>query len=146
MCLLITKNFLFWIFWRGKMWCFWAKKLMENWYLLITEKFLVWSFWEWEIRSLLSQKVDAKMLFTGYWEVLVLNFLVIGNTVFFESRSWWNDDIYWLMRSSSFELFGNRKYGLFLSQDVDEKMIYTWCFWAFHDIPGPGKYGFSCSV
>ena len=91
-------------------------------------------------------KIDAKMLFTGYWEVLVLNFSVIGNTVFFESRSWWNDDIYWLMRSSSFELFDNRKYGLFLSQDVDEKMIYTWCFWAFHDIPGPGKYGFSCSV
>ena len=25
-------------------------------------------------------------------------------------------------------------------------MIFTWSFWAFHDIPGLGKYAFSCSV
>ena len=25
-------------------------------------------------------------------------------------------------------------------------MIFTWSFWAFHDILGVGKYGFSCSV
>ena len=25
-------------------------------------------------------------------------------------------------------------------------MIFTWSFLAFHDIPGLGKYGFSCSV
>ena len=25
-------------------------------------------------------------------------------------------------------------------------MIFSWSFWTFHDIPGPGKYGFSCSV
>ena len=93
----------------------WAKKLMERWYLLITEKFLFWTFRWWEIRS------------------------------FFESRSWWKDDIYWLLRSSCFELFGDGKYGLFFSQKVDGKMIFTWSFWAFHDIPGPGKYGFSCS-
>ena len=73
----------------------WAKKLMERWYLLITEKFLFWTFRWWEIRS------------------------------FFESRSWWKDDIYWLLRSSCFELFGDGKYGLFLSQDVDGKMIFT---------------------
>ena len=59
---------------------FLAKKLLES-YLLITEKFLFWSFQEWEIRSLLSQKVDGKMIFTC-------------------------------------------------------------SFWAFHDIPGLGKYGF----
>ena len=92
----------------------------------------------------LSQEVDGKMLFTEYWKVLVLNFLVIENAVFFESRSWWKGDIYWLMRSSCFELYGDRKYGLFFRQKVDEKMIYTWFFWAFHDIPEPGKYGFSC--
>ena len=56
------------------------------------------------------------MIFTGYWEVLVLNFLVMGNMVFF------------------------------FSQKVDQKMIFTWSFWTFHDIPGLRKYGFSCSA
>ena len=107
------------------MWCFWVKKLMKVWYLLITEKFLFWSFREWEIQPFLSQKVDGKMLFTDYGNVLVLNFPVIEKTVFFwveklmerwylltnekvlfwtlrrweirsffQSRSWWKDDIY----------------------------------------------------
>ena len=31
----------------------------------------------------LSQKVDGNMIFTDYWKVLVLNFSVMGNTVFF---------------------------------------------------------------
>ena len=61
----------------------WAKKSTKVWYLLITGKFLFWTFWWWEIRS------------------------------FFESRSSWKDDMYWLRRSSCFELFGNGKYGLF---------------------------------
>ena len=42
----------------------------------------------------LSQKVDWKMIFTDYWEVLVLNFLVIGNRSFFQPKSWWKADIY----------------------------------------------------
>ena len=73
----------------------WAKKLMEIWYLLITGKFLFWSFQEWEIGS------------------------------FIEPKSWWKDDIYWLLKRSCFELFGDGKYGLFLSQEVDGKMIFT---------------------
>ena len=48
---------------------FWAKKVMERWYLLITEKFLFWTFRWWEIWSFLSQEVDGKMTFTGYLEV-----------------------------------------------------------------------------
>ena len=91
---------------------FWAKKLMERWYLLITEKFLFWTFRWWEIRS------------------------------FFESRNWWKDDIYWLLRSSCFELFGNGKYGLFFSQSWWKDDIYlvflrfpwysrTWEIWFF---------------
>ena len=94
---------------------YWAKKLMERWDLLITEKFLFWTFQRWEMRS------------------------------FFEPKSWWKDDIYWLLKSSCFELFGDGKYGLFFSQKVDGKMIFTWSFWVFHDIPGLGKYSFSCS-
>ena len=40
-----------------------------------------------------------------------------GNTVFFELKSWWKDDIYWLLKSPYFELFGGGKYGLFLAKD-----------------------------
>ena len=82
-------------FWRSKIWYFWATKLMEIWHLLITEKFLFWSIWKLEIRSFLGPKSLLK------------------------------DDIYWLMKRSCFEPFGDGKYGLFLSQEVDEKMIFT---------------------
>ena len=73
-------------FGNGKCGLFSAKKLMEIWYLLITENFLFWSFHKWEIRSFLSQEVDAKMIFTGYWEVLILNFSVMKNTVFLSAE------------------------------------------------------------
>ena len=136
---------MFSIFWRWKIWYFWTKKLIEIWYLLITEKFLFRPFRQREIRSFLSQKVDGKMIFTDYWKALVLNFSMTGNRSFFESRSWLKDDIYWLLKSSCFELSGDGKYGLFFSQKVDGKMIFPWSFLAFHDIPGLGKYGFSRS-
>ena len=71
-----------------------GKKLMEIWYLLITEKFLFLPFRWWEIRS------------------------------FLESKSWWKNYIYWLLRRSFFELFGDGKYVLFFSQKVDGKMIF----------------------
>ena len=93
-----------------------SRSWWKRWYLLITEKFLFWTFRWWEILS------------------------------FFESRSWWKDDIYWLTRSSCFELFGDGKYDLFFIKTVDGKMIFTWSFWAFHDIPGATKYGFSRNV
>ena len=70
---------------------FLSQKFMEIWYLLITEKSLFWTFWWWEIRS------------------------------FFQSRSWWKDDIYWLLRSSCFELFGDGKYGLFSAKMLIER-------------------------
>ena len=69
----------------------WAKKLMEIWYLLITGKFLFWNFRWWEIRS------------------------------FFESRSWWKDDIYWLLRNSCFERFCDGKYCLFSAIKLMER-------------------------
>ena len=65
---------------------FWAKRLMERWYLLITEKILFWTFQWCEIRSFLSQEVDRKIIFTGYWEVHILNFSVMGRTVFFSAK------------------------------------------------------------
>ena len=50
-----------------------------------------------------------------------------------------------ITESYYFELFGDGKHGLFFSEKVDEKMMLTWSFRAFHDIPGLWKYGFLCS-
>ena len=91
---------------------FWAIKLMERRYLLITEK------------------------------LFVLNFSVMGIRSFFESRSWWKDDIYCLPRRSCFELFGDGKYGLFQPKSWLKDDIYlvflsfpwysrTWEIWFF---------------
>ena len=79
-------------------------------------KVLVLNFPEWEIRSFLSQKVGGKMIFTDYWEVLVLNCSEMGNTVLLWAKK--------LMKGT----------------------IFTWSFWAFHDILGLGRYVFLCSV
>ena len=59
-----------------------------------------------------------------------------------QPKSWWKDDIYWLLKSSCFELFGDGKYGLFSSQEVDGKYDIYWllkssCFEFFFS----GKYG-----
>ena len=43
-----------------------------------------------------------------------------------------------------FQLFGDGKY-VFFSQKSDEKMVFTWYFLAFHDVPEREKYRFSCS-
>ena len=75
-----------------------------------------------------------------------MNFSEMGNTVFFEPISWWKDDTYWLLKISCLELFCDGEYGLLFTQKVDGKMIFTWSFWAFDDIPGLGIYGFSCSA
>ena len=48
----------------GKYGLFWAKELMEIWYLLINEKFLFWTIFG------------------------------TGNTVLFEINSWWKDDTF----------------------------------------------------
>ena len=115
----VAWNTVFTDYWKGlvlrwKYGFFWAKKLMERWYLLTTRNFLFWTFRRWELRS------------------------------YFEPKSWCKDGIDCLLKSSCFKLFGDGKYGLVLSKK-DGKIIFSWSFWAFHDIPGLGKYGFSCS-
>ena len=80
-----------------------------------------WIFWGWKIRSFLSQNFDGNMIFTDIWKVLVLKFSGMGNTVFFETKSWWKDDIYSLLKSSCFELFGDGKYGLFLAKKLMQR-------------------------
>ena len=112
----LLKRSCFETFRDGKYGLFLARKLMKRWYLLFTEKFLFRTFMRWEIRS------------------------------FFEPKGWWKDDIYWFLKSFCFELLGDGKYSYFNSKKDDGKMIFTWSFWAFHDIPGLGKIDFSCSA
>ena len=69
----------------------------------------------------LSQNVNGNMIFTDHWKVLVLNFSEMGNTVFFEPKSWLKYKIYWLQESSCFELFGDSKYGLFWAKKLMER-------------------------
>ena len=73
----------------------------------------------------LSLKVDGNMTFADYWKVLFWSFREWEIRYFFQPKSWWKDNIYRLLKSSYFDLFGNGKCGLFLSQKVDGKMIFT---------------------
>ena len=109
-------------------------------------KVLVLKFLEMKDMVFLSQKVDGNMIFTDYWKVLVLNFSMMGNTVFFESRSWWKRWYLLITEKFLFWTFWWWKIQSFFQPKSWWMMIFTWYFWAFHDIPGLGKYGFSCSA
>ena len=113
---------------------FWAKKLMERWYLLITESSCFELFGDEKYGLFLSQEVDGKMIFTGYWEVLVLTFRK------WEIRSFLSQKLmerqYLLITERScFELFGDGKYGLFLVKKLIERwyLLVTekFLFWTF---------------
>ena len=92
---------------------FWARKLMERWYILVTEK-LFWTFWRWKMWSFFRARKLMERLY-----VLITEKFLFGSFSRWEIRS-------------------------FLSQNVNEKMIFTCCFWASHVILGLKKYGFSC--
>ena len=75
---------------------------------------------------------NNEVLFSLAWniffdnlEILVLKFFGDEGHGIFEPKSWWKYDIYWLLKIYCFNLFGNGKYGLFLSQDVVGNMIFT---------------------
>ena len=93
-----------------------------------------------------AKKVDGNMIFTDYWKDLVSTFSEMGNTVF----SWAKNltEIWYLLITGKFLFwtFWWKEIRCFFSQKVNGKMIFTWSFWAFYDIPVPGKYGFSRSV
>ena len=50
--------------------------------LLITKKFLFSIFWRWKVRPFLSQKVDGNMIVTNCWQFLAFNFSEMGKPVF----------------------------------------------------------------
>ena len=127
----ITEKLLFWNFWRWKIWYFWATKLMKIWYLQITEKLLFWSFWKLEIRSFFGPKMLIERWYLLITEkALFWTFRWLKIRSFFESRSWWEDDIYWLLRSSYFELFVDGNYGLFSAK----KLMKTWYLHGFFEL------------
>ena len=72
---------------------FWAKKLMERWYII----------------------------FTDYWKVPVLNFSVMGNAIFSWAKNFIKRWYYWLLRSSRFEVFGDGKHGVFSGKKLMER-------------------------
>ena len=83
----------------------------------------------------LRQKINEKMIFTDYWNALVLNFSGMENTTVFEAKSWWKDDIYWLLKSSCFEFFRDGICGLLWCKQLMERwyLLITekFLFWAF---------------
>ena len=92
--------------------------------------------------GILSQKVDGKIIFINYWKVLGLDVSEMGNTIFFWVKKLierWN---LLITENLFFWTFRWLEQGLFFSQKVDGKMIFTWSFWAFHDILGLWKYVF----
>ena len=97
------KNYIHWLlksscfepFGDEKCGLFWAKALIERWYLLITENFLFWTFRWLKTRSFFWGKnfmeiwyllKTEKFLFWTFrwWEI----------RSFFHPKCWWKDDIY----------------------------------------------------
>ena len=94
--------------------------------------------------TIFKPKIDGKITFTDYWKFPVLNFSERGNTVFFWAKNLM--EIYLLITEKFlFWIFRKWEIRFFLSQKVDRKIIFTWSFWGFHDVPGLGKYRFLCS-
>ena len=139
--------------WGG--WCFSSIKkrkdemifsLILNIMFTNNQKPLVLNFLEMKNVVFLSQRVNGSMIFTDFWQVPVLIFSGKGNTVFFWVKKLM--ERWYLLITENFLLWTFRWWEIraFFTQKADENMIFTWSFWAFHDIPGLGKYGFSCSV
>ena len=66
-------------------------------------------------------------------------FFGVENTVFFEPKNWWKYDIYWLLKTSNFDLFEN---GIFIKQKmkrwyllISEMFLFWtlrgWKIWSF---------------
>ena len=70
----------------------------------------------------------------------------MGNTVFFEPKSWWKMIFtdYWEVLVLKCSETGNTV--LLWAKKLMKGTIFTWSFWAFHDILGLGRYDFLCSV
>ena len=86
-----------------------------------------------------------KYVFTDYWQV-GLNLSTKGNTVFCWAKKLMERWCLLINEKLLFLTFRWWEMQSFFSQKVDGKVIFTWSFWAFHDIPVLRKYGISCSA
>ena len=147
----LLKSSCFELFRNGKYGVLWDKKLVKRSYLLITEMFLFWTFRGWKIRPLFEAKTR--------WYLLVTENFLFWAFPLWEIRFFWGKNVmetWYLLITEKFLFWATEKFLLwtfwwweirsFFSQKVDVKVIFTCSFWAFHDIPGPGKYCFLCSV
>ena len=112
-------------------------------FLLTATKFLFWMFWRSKIQSFLRQKFDGNMIFTDYWKVLIVNFSGMGNTVLLWAKMLMERWYLLITEKFLFWTFQWWQIRSFISHKFDGKMIFTWPFWAFHDITGLRKFGFS---
>ena len=121
--------------------------------LLITKTFSFRIFWRWQIRSCFSQNIDGNMIISDRWKVLIFGHFANGKYGLFRGKKlmerWYllttEKVLFWTTEMFLFWFFFVIKMRYVFSQKVGAKMIFTWSFWAFHDIPALGKYGFLCS-
>ena len=106
----------------------------------VMREFLSWTFRRWKIRSSFDSKSWCKIIFSLAWntmfseygKVLVLNFSEMGNTFFFWFKKLIQDyiffsveyHVFWIWKSSCFDLFRDRKYVFLWSK----KLVESWCF------------------
>ena len=91
----VDRNMIFTDYWKDLVLIFseigntvfsWAIKLMEKWLYWLLKRYFFELFVDGKYGLFLSQEVHGKMIFNSYWEVLVLNFSVMGNMVIFSAK------------------------------------------------------------
>ena len=96
---------------------------------------VLWTFWKKEIQSFRSQKADGNIIFTDYWQILVLNFLSCEIPSFLSQKV---DDgkmiftNYWKFLVLNFPGMGNTVF--FWNEKLMERLYLL------------GIFGLSCSV
>ena len=95
--------------------------------------------------GIFEPKVWLKDDIYWYWKGLVLNFSVMGNMIFFWVMKLM--ERWYLLVTEKFLFLTFRGWEIrsfFQPKNWWKDNIYMkrWSFWAFYDIPGPGKYGY----
>ena len=121
--------------------------------LLIAKEPLLWIFQGWKIRGFFELKSWWK--YDISWLLKSSCFELFGNgkySLFWDKKlmkRWYllitEKFLFWATKKLLFWAFQWWEIWFLFSQKVDVKKIFTQSFWAFYDIPEPGKYSF-CAV
>ena len=117
--------------WEQKRKLFQRNKLAQRWSFHSIYK--AWAVHEMRKGVVQLYIKNNEVIFSLAWNIIFLDnfqsscFEIFGDKEhdIFEPSSWWQYDIYGLLKGSCFYLFGNGKYDLFLSQKVDGNMMFT---------------------